>query len=252
MKKISLLFFVCFILVGFYFFFSDKVRPRDPNAIIIGTSADFPPFSFVKNKEIVGFDIDLAKEVTKRIGKKIEFVNLDFEILLPELQLGNINMIAAGLTITKTRSEKVLFTKPYIGGVPLVVISLKRNTKIEKIEDLKNRMVIVNDGYTADLYMSQIKGIKIRRIPTIIESFLALNSGRGYAYVCAQNIIKPFLKQYGDDKYNLFVINNTDENSAFAISKKNPELKELIQRILDEMTRDGTLEFLKKKWELND
>src|SRR5437868_1703335 len=105
--------------------------PKDTQQeLIVGTNADFPPFSFIKDGTIVGFDIDIAHEVAHRLNKKLTLIDLPFIALIPELQMGAIHIIAAGMTATEERAKQVYFTRPYIQGVPLLVISLTSNPPI--------------------------------------------------------------------------------------------------------------------------
>ena len=163
-------------------------------------------------------------------------------------------MLAAGLTITPERAQRVLFTKPYLAGAPLVIVSLNNN-KIKTLSDLQNKTVIVNDGFTADLYLSKYNSehnnkINLIRLPTVADAFMSLNSGSANAYVGAENSLNLFLERNGRDKYNLTEIAGTSEDCALAISKKHPELLPEIQAALDSMQADGTIAKLKAKWGL--
>jgi ABC-type amino acid transport substrate-binding protein len=228
---------------------SCAANAADSTQLIVGTSADFPPFSFIKDGEIVGFDIDLAHEICHRLNKKMELKDMPFDTLIPQLQLGKMHMIAAGMTATPERAERVNFTKPHLVGEPLVVITISKNP-ITSLKELNNKEVVVNEGYTADTYMSKQQGPVLKRLPTVADAFMALNSGRAYAFVTARNSVKTFFDQHGTDKYSMFVIPETSENSALVISKKFPELLQCVQQALDALEADGTLQALKVKWGL--
>lgn len=256
MKISQIVFIVLFAIFGFFILSRLKRNcpPLTANSetLVVGTSADFSPFSFMKEGEIVGFDIDIAKEVADRLNKNIEIVNRSFDMLIPELQLGRIEMIAAGMTATPERSERVLFTEPYISKTPLVAITLKNNPAISSFENLKGKNIIVNTGYTADLQLSKFPDINIKRLPTISDALLALNSGQGDAFVTAENTIKSFLKTKAGENYNVYQLEGLEENTALAIAKNKPELLTQVQKALNEMQADGTIEKLKKKWGLDD
>jgi ABC-type amino acid transport substrate-binding protein len=225
-------------------------KTRMPNNILlVGTNAEYAPFSFVQDKTITGFDIDLIEEVAKRINKTIEIQDMPFDGLIPALQLGTIQVIASGITPTAERAQRILFTKPYLTGDPLAIIS-RANAPLKTIDQLKGKKVAVNEGFTADYYMSKIQGPELIKLATAIESFMTLESGRVDALVAAQNTVKPFIEHYGADKFSVSPIPGTTDEYALAISKKYPELLDSIQNVLDDMTADGTLEELKKKWGL--
>lgn len=220
----------------------------DANTIIVGTNAEFPPFTFINEQnQIVGFDIDIATEIAKRLGKKMEIKDRSFDMLIPEAQNGSVHIIAAGMTATQERAEQIIFTKPYLKGEPLVIVTLKKNP-ITSIDDLNGKDVLVNEGFTADAYISARPSIKVKRLPAANESFMDLVGEKSFAYVSALNAIKPFLQKYGEETFNVFTITDKQENTAMGISKHYPELLPLIQPVLDAMETDGTIEALKKKW----
>ncbi len=219
--------------------------------ITVGTNAEFAPFSFKENDEIVGFDIDVIKEVFKRLDKEILFKDMPFDALIPEIQLGNIHVIAAGMTPTPERAQRTLFTEPHLTSDSLAIISLKDNPIIS-LEELKGKSVVVNEGYTAENYMANHKAITTTSISSSAASdgILALQSKRADAFVTALHPLKPYFNSVGMDNFVITQIPNTQESSAFGISKHYPELRDHIQIMLDRMQADGTLAELQKKWDL--
>ncbi len=221
------------------------------NSVIVGISGDFPPFTFVQEGEIVGFDKDLIEEIGRRLTKKIVFKNMPFSTLLPSLQLGTLHVVASGVTPTTERAQRVLFTQPYIENNPLVIVSLS-SAPAENIKDIVNKEVIVNEGYTADSYISNLTGERptVRRLKSPAEAFLALKSGRSFAFVTAHNTVKPFFDHYGTDQFHVAVIPNTEESASLAIAPQYPKLLEEIESALETMKKDNTLQNLKNKWGL--
>ena len=241
---------VSFILVWRLANRSPSETRQPQNVLIVGTNAEYAPFSFVQGKTITGFDIDLIEEVAKRLNKTLQLQDMPFDGLVSSLQLGTIQVIAAGITPTAERAERIIFTKPYLTGDQLLIIS-RADAPIKNIDALKKgKKVAVNEGFTADYYMSKIQGPELIKFATAIESFMTLESGRVDALVAAQNTVKTFIEHYGADKFFSAPIPGTTDEYALAISKKYPELLEPIQNALNEITADGTLETLKKKWGL--
>lgn len=224
-------------------------REIDDSVLIVGTESNFPPFSSKESGKIVGFDIDLVKEVARRMGKTIEFQDMSFEALIPQAQVGTVQIIAAGMTPTPNRAEKVFFTKPYIVGDPLLIVSLIKRLDVGSLEALKqNKRVVVNQGYTSDLFMSTVDGPELIRLETPAEAFLALEQNRADAFVTAQNTLVPFFKKHDAKEYDITPIVETVEQTAFIVSKKYPELLEQVQKTLDAIEEDGTMRQLKQKW----
>jgi polar amino acid transport system substrate-binding protein len=224
--------------------------PALPDTLIIGTTADFKPFSFRENDQFVGFDIDVVTHIAQKINKPFIIKDINFDVLIPQLQLGSIHIVAAGLTKTPEREKHAIFTNPYIVNNPLFVLTKSGTTPLTNITELQGKTVIVNQGYTADLYMSLIENITLIRLPTISDALLALQSGRADAFVTAGNTLAPIFERYPSERFNLFMIPDTNDTISLAISPKYPELARKIQHALQEMEQDGTLIALKEKWKL--
>lgn len=250
--KLYAAFIVALIVLGALRIFSRKqiIRLTDETILRVGTAAEFPPFEFIKDGELVGFDIDLIHAVAQKLGKKIIIKDMPFTTLIPQAQRGSLQILASGLTPTPERAEELLFTKPYLMSDPLMVVTLAKNSPMNSIDDLKGKSVIVNDGFSAERYMSEISGIDLKRLPTVADAFLSLNSGRADAFVTAANTLKPFFKQASPAHYSTFIIPNTNDQTAFAISKKYPQLLEEVQKALDALEHDGFIETLKTKWDI--
>lgn len=219
------------------------------NILIVGTNSDYAPFSFMKDDALVGFDIDLITEIAKRLHKDLELVDMPFDALIPAMQVGSIEMIAAGITPTPERQKNMIFTKPYLTSDQLVIVS-PASKPLATIAELTGKNVAVNEGFTADYYMANINGPVLMRLATLIESFLALQSRQADALVSTRNAIQPFIEKFGTNAFNVTPIEGATDTYALAISKHNPELLEPVQKALDEMDTDGALAKLKTKWNL--
>ncbi len=227
---------------------SQKIKIN--NTIIVGTNAEYRPFTFKENDKIVGFDIDIAREVAKRLNKKIELKDMSFTALIPALQFGTVQFVAAGMTASEERAKQAYFTKPYLEGDMLLIISLAKKTPIKTVDDLKRKTAIVNEGYVSDTYMSQQKDVNLLRLPNPAIGLAALKTGRGDAFVIAESSAEPFFQQHGRKDFSITPIEGTSNSYSLTISKKYPELFSKIETILDKMKNDGTLYKIKVKWGL--
>lgn len=216
--------------------------------VVIGTNAEFKPFSFIENGTITGFDIDVVTEVFNRLGKKVTVKDMPFDVLIPEVQLGNVHVIAGGITPTDERKKRIQFTNPHLTTDMLAVVSL--NDVHLSADQLNGKTVVVNEGYTADSYMSERKDVKLIRLSSnsVSDGILALQSGRADAFVTAIHPLTPYFEKYGTGSLSVMPINGTQESSAFAVSNHHKELQGQMQKVLDTMEHDGTLNALKKKW----
>jgi polar amino acid transport system substrate-binding protein len=222
------------------------------NTLIVGTNAEYRPFSFINKGEIDGFDIDLVKEVAQRLNKQIEIKDMPFTALIPDLQYGNVQMIAAGMSATPERAQQVNFTRPYVTGDSLLAISLKDQPSYANLKDLDSKEIIVNQGFTADMQLSTYQNLNLKRLDTVADAFLALKNGRGDVFISAQCSVDPYFAEHGKAEFNITPIQElSPDNYVIAVSKEFPELLDQVQTALDEITEDKTLEKLKQKWNIN-
>ena len=245
------------VTAGSIWFMSRKrVAPAGEPAIetlIIGTNTDFPPFSSIVNDQIVGFDIDIALEIAKRLNKPYSLNAMSFGALIPELQIGNIHLIAAGMTPTLERAKRAFFATPHLEGDPLMAVQKEGAEPIQTKEQLKNKIVVVNQGYSSDNYVTDIGVAEVVRVssPLISTGLMTIDGNQADVYVASKSSLQPFLEK-GNKNYTITPIKDTAESSALAVSKKYPQLYSQIQDAITEMIKDGTVEKLKEKWKLND
>lgn len=213
---------------------------------IVGTNSEFPPFSFLEDGKLTGFDIDIAKEVARRLDKEIEFRDMPFDALIPELALNRVDFVAAGISITEERAKRVNFTRSYLNDDPLVVFTVGSNKL--RIDDLQGKNVVVVEGFTADLFMSDRHDCNLVRLPTQPDAFMAVKSGRADAFVTASTTARQFVENQQIHNYTTSVIPGTSETCALVAPKAKLELLQTLQNTLDVMRDDGTLQMIKKKW----
>ncbi len=228
-----------------------RVHVKDESVLIVGTSPDYPPYESIdiQTGTIVGLDIDIIKDVARRLNKKVVIKQMPFTSLIFGLLAHEIDVIAAGMTLTPRRAKFVLFTDCYVCGDQFVAVTKDSSFKPTKIQDLSGKRVVVNTGYTADTYISNHESIKLKRLKTPAESLLAVMSGSDDVYVTAQSVLEAMSAKI--QHYNFSVTTLTDmqgDGCAFAVNKHNVALQQQIDQALLDMKQDGTLEQIKKLW----
>ncbi|ABS60905.1 basic amino acid ABC transporter substrate-binding protein [Fervidobacterium nodosum] len=215
--------------------------------LIVGTEPTFPPFEFVDEKnQVVGFDIDIAMELAKRLGVKLEIVSLPFDSLIPALQQGKIDLAIAGMTITKERAKVVDFSKPYFEANQAIVVRKDSKFEPKKLEDLVGQKVAVQLGTTGDLVVSDITGINVVRFQKFTDAFLELQNGRVDAVVLDEAPAKAYVKKFS--KFSISSIVDTGETYGIAVKKGNKELLNFVNQTLDIMKGSGQYNKLLQKW----
>ena len=128
------------------------------DTLYVGTNAEFAPFEYLEYNKIVGFDIELIKEIGNIIDKDIKVKNISFDGLLPALEAKKIDIIIAGMTITEDRKKFVDFSDTYFSAKQVIILKKDVNN-INSLNDLVDKKTGVILGYTGDLIVSKIKGI---------------------------------------------------------------------------------------------
>ena len=122
--------------------------------IVIGLDDEYPPMGFKdENNQIVGFDVDLAKEAAKRLGSEVEFKAIDWNSKEAELKSGRIDILWNGLDITPERQENMLFSDPYMDNRQVIFVRAGENFGIQSENDLADKNVGTQSGSTAEAYI---------------------------------------------------------------------------------------------------
>ena len=122
--------------------------PAVVTKIVVGLDDNFPPMGFRDEKnELVGFDIDMAKEAAKRLGLEVEFKPIDWSAKEAELSGKRVDALWNGLTITEERKQNILFTAPYMENHQIIVVPA--GSAIKAKADLAGKVVGAQEGSSA-------------------------------------------------------------------------------------------------------
>ncbi|MDW2742300.1 histidine ABC transporter substrate-binding protein HisJ [Atlantibacter subterraneus] len=228
-----------------------------PQNLRIGTDPTYAPFESKNAQgELVGFDIDLAKELCKRIQTKCTFVENPLDALIPSLKAKKIDAIMSSLSITEKRQQEIAFTdKLYAADSRLVVA---KDSDIEpSLEKLKGKRVGVLQGTTQETYGNEHwapKGVEIVSYQGQDNIYSDLTAGRiQAAFQDEVAASEGFLKQPIGKDYKFGGPSIKDEKlfgvgTGMGIRKEDNELREALNKAFAEMRADGTYEKLAKKY----
>jgi polar amino acid transport system substrate-binding protein len=215
-----------------------------------GIDATFPPHAFPKpGGGLQGFNIDLFTEVAKRMHREITIDGASFSTLVPGMQSGRYDFLAAPTTVTKERAENMLFTAGYLWTYYQFGIK-KGSTPLKSWADLKGKAVAVNKGTPYET-ISKAKGtefgFEVQAYDSQSDAVQAVLSGRAYATFVGNTSV-----QYVAKQNPMFVADLAlkDEKLHWAapVPKDNPKLRAQLQDALDCMKKDGSLPKLYEKW----
>ncbi len=209
------------------------------------TDATFPPMEFVKDGQRTGFDIDLVEALGKEMGRKIEWIDIDFKGLIPALQSGRADMAMSAIYITDERRKVVDFTDPYYAG-GLVVLT-KKSGPIKTLKDLDGKKVAVQVG-TKSVQFLKDNFPKAERVEVEKnqEMFNLAQIGRADAAVTG----KPAAKLYAQSHPDMTVLAEqiTTEEYGMALPKNQPATTEAVNAALKKIKANGIYDKLVAKW----
>lgn len=230
MKKFMLLVMSILLLTG---------CKRDDNKLILATEAGFAPYEYYQDGEIVGVDIDIAREIAASLGKELVIKDVSFDFIINEIKSGKSDIGAAGMSITKERLEEVDFSVEYAVSNQVVIVPM--DSRITSIDQISNQRIAVQLGTVADSYvnenykdatvirqkkyLSMVEDLKAGKVDLIIMDLLPANE------IIKSNEGLKILDEYlFTDKYGM------------AIKKGNKELLDKVNDVLTRLMSEGKIE----------
>ena len=224
---------------------------QERQKIIAGVKFDSKPFGFIdSDKQLKGFDVDLIKEIAKRLlgdENAVEFKQVTASNRIFSLTSGATDMVAATMTINEKRKQILDFSNPYYVAGQAIMVS--KNSKIKSIKDLNGKRVVVVLGSTSEGNIRLLApGAIIKGFRTYTDAFSALKANRADALTTDDSIIYGFLHE--DPSFKMLQGRYTKEpyGIGFRKGKASESLQEAVNEILDSMIADGTLARIQSKW----
>ncbi len=230
MKKFMLLVMSILLLTG---------CKRDDNKLILATEAGFAPYEYYQDGEIVGVDIDIAREIAASLGKELVIKDVSFDFIINEIKSGKSDIGAAGMSITKERLEEVDFSVEYAVSNQVVIVPM--DSRITSIDQISNQKIAVQLGTVADSYvnenykdatvirqkkyLSMVEDLKAGKVDLIIMDLLPASE-----IVKSNDGLKILDEYLFTDKYGM------------AIKKGNKELLDKVNDVLTRLMSEGKIE----------
>lgn len=228
-----------------------KVNNEKP--IVVGLDDNFPPMGFRDDKqEIVGFDVDLAKEAAKRLNRNIEFKAIDWSSKEAELKSGRVDILWNGLDITEKRKENMLFSDPYMENRQIIFVK-KGTTDIIDEKSLAGKVVGTQSGGTTEEYIDGNDVLRnsfkdYKKYSDYVAAFMDLENGRIDAIVGDEITGRYYMSKHLDKIDAVEVAVGPVSNFGIGFSKENKKLRDEVQKVLDEMSADGTSAKISETW----
>lgn len=219
--------------------------------IIIGLDDSFPPMGFRdEQNNIVGFDIDMAREATKRMNVEPEFKPIDWGSKEAELISKRVDLLWNGLTITEQRKQKLAFTQPYMENHQIIIV--KADSSIKSKADLAGKIIGVQDASSAvdaiEAEPEVLKSFKeLRKYRDNVLALADLDTNRTEAIVLDEVVGRYYISKH-EGKYVVLEDHFGQEEYGVGVRQEDTELLAKLQAALDEMKADGTSAKIAEQW----
>jgi polar amino acid transport system substrate-binding protein len=225
--------------------------------LIIGTSADYPPYEFHSLKDgkdaIVGFDIAIAQELAKDLGVALEIKDMQFDGLLAALQAGNIDIVISGMTPTEERKKSVDFSTTYYYAVHGVMVRAADKDKLSTVEALKKARLSAQKGtIQVGIAKTQILGLSkeaaekdqtsVKEVGTIKNLVLDLKNGKVDAIVAELPVAAAYVGKNPDLTVAAPTFKDDQGGSAIAVKKGNDDLVAALNKTLDRLISEKKID----------
>jgi polar amino acid transport system substrate-binding protein len=237
---------------GFGIAFAMVLTAGTASAQELKTAVDgtFAPHAFpdLATGGIQGFNVDLAKAVGEKLKRPLKIDSAQFSGLLPAMQAGTYDFIAAPVTATKERAESMLFTEGYLNTDFQFVVA--RNEPVAtKLEDFKGKVVTVNKGSAYDSWARGLEekiGWKVESFGTQTDAVQAVIAGRAAANITGNTVGAWAAKQ--NPALKLSYLHSTGLVWAMTIRKGNEPMRASLENAIECLKLDGTVARLHEKW----
>ncbi|HPO02950.1 amino acid ABC transporter substrate-binding protein [Treponema zuelzerae] len=223
----------------------------DKKAFVLGLDDSFPPMGFRnENNEIVGYDVDLAREATKRMGVELVLQPIDWNAKEQELNTGKIDCIWNGFTITPQRAEALTFSKPYLKNAQVVVV--RGDSSFNTLADLAGKTVGLQAGSSAaDALEASVEfKASLKGVVEFKENLTALMDleVKGVDAVIMDLMVANDNINRSGKSYRILEEGLSPEEYGIGFRKADLALMNKVQSVLEEMAADGTIARIATQW----
>jgi polar amino acid transport system substrate-binding protein len=235
-------------LVAALFLLGGCEDSKNENAIVFGTSADYRPFEYYENGEMVGFEIDLAKAIAEKLGKEAEFKDMSFQAVLTELQNGSVDVAMASMSPTKERRKNYDFTVTYHkSGVALVY--KRGDSKPDVASDLSGVKMACQLGSVPERWLKQNKpAANVVAIDNVTQAVEFVKAGHVVGIVVDSTVAISLCADNQELEYVVMAELDDDDGSCAMAVKKDSPLRQQIDDAIQKLEGSGELQALKTKW----
>lgn len=226
---------------------NDKVaKIKENGKLVVGLSADYAPYEFHIMKDgkdqVVGLDIDLAKEIAKDMGVEVEIKEMDFGAIVQSVKSGMIDLGISGITPDEKRKEAVDFSDIYYEAEQGILINKDNKDSIKGIGDLKGKKVGAQIGSIQADIAKGIDGADVKLLDNVNTLILELKTGKLDALIVELPVAKIATEVNGELAIANDVIKDSEGGSAIAIQKGNKDLVDQVNSTIKNLKDSGKID----------
>ena len=220
--------------------------------LIMATNAEFPPYEFYENGEVVGIDAEIAAAIAEKLGMTLEISDMDFSAIIAAVQSGKADMGMAGMTVTEDRLQSVDFSTSYATGIQSIIVP--EGSPITSVDDLfaegANYTVGVQQDTTGDIYATgdiADAGLgTVERYNKGADAVQALKTGKVDCVIIDNQPAKAYVA--ANEGLTILDTAYAEEDYAICFAKENTELSAAVDAALQELIADGTVQSILDKY----
>lgn len=232
---------------------STEMKLVKEGKLLIATSPDFPPFENLENGEMVGLDIEIGKAVAEKLGLEPEFVSLQFDSILTAVAAGTqADVGISGLTVDPERAKTVDFSDSYyVDDLSVAVMKNNADITADNADEALNKegvVIAVQSGTSGETYVKEnYPKATVQPYGNSTDAFAALQSSQANAVCTNKAVVERMLANAYTDAQVVKSI-ATGEEYAVAVAQENKALTAAINKALEELQADGTIDDLVAKY----
>lgn len=210
---------------------------KSSGKLIVATESGFPPMEYYEGDKIVGVDVDIVNAIAEKLGVEVEFLDLEFNSLIPALNSNKAHLIAAGMSYDEERAQKVDYSDIYFTSMQ--VILTKDDSGITSEQDLIGKKVGVQLNTTGDYYATDEIDCEVKQFNKYMQAVEELKNGSIDAIIVDHVPAEVFVQQ----NEGLAIVSELFEDQyGLAINKEQDEFLTFINETIDELKTSGKIE----------
>ena len=239
MKRLCLIIFIMILMCG--------CTKKNENQLVMVTEAGFAPYEYYENGEVVGVDVDIAKEIAKYLGKKLVVKDIAFDSIINEVKTGKADFGAAGISYSDDRAKNVDFSINYAISKQVVIVN--NNSSITNVNGISNKKIAVQLGSIADTFVTEkYKSANVVRQKKYLAAIEDLKTGKVDCVVMDELPAKEIVSK--NEGIKILDGSLTNDSYGMVVKKGNKELLDAINIVLQKLKDEGKIdEFIIKHTE---